>query len=86
MQRHDPRTGGALKFASERLKDDEEVVTAAVETNGWAITHASPRLQKNARIQNIALSRVALRPEENERDAMLDFIKMLVTLDSAYES
>lgn len=39
------RRGLSLKYASERLKDDEDVVMAAVQQNRWAIKFASKRLR-----------------------------------------
>lgn len=41
---HDSRT--ALAYASDRLRDDPEVVEVAVEKNRWALEYASPRLRK----------------------------------------
>ena len=37
--------GSALEYASERLKDDHEIVLAAVTQNAWALAYASERLK-----------------------------------------
>ena len=39
------RHGDALAYASERLKDDEDVVLAAVTQHGHALGYASKRLK-----------------------------------------
>ena len=38
--------GDALQYASERLKDDKEVVLAAVNKDGIALDFASPGIQE----------------------------------------
>ena len=39
--------GQALKFASEALRNDKEVVLAAVKQNGYALHFASEKLKNN---------------------------------------
>ena len=38
--------GYALKFVSELLRNDKELVMEAVKTNGWALEYASELLKK----------------------------------------
>ncbi len=39
--------GGALKYASNDLKRDKEVVLAAVQNDGWALVYVSNDLKKD---------------------------------------
>ena len=41
------QNGADLKFASERLRDDEEVVLEAMRENRHAAVYASERVQKS---------------------------------------
>ena len=42
--------GGALAFASPRLRDHETTVLAAVGHRGWALQNASSRLQAHREV------------------------------------
>ena len=39
--------GAALQFASDRLKDDDQVVLTAIRAAPWALRCASGKLQAN---------------------------------------
>ncbi|MBR2969593.1 MAG: DUF4116 domain-containing protein [Clostridia bacterium] len=45
----------ALELLDEKLKDDEEIVLTAVETNGDALQFASSRLKKNVNVVYTAI-------------------------------
>ena len=81
---NNPYMGGPLKFASVRLRDNYDIVHAAVKTNGWAIQHASPRLRCNHQLQRVALTRVALNGQETAKQTMVRFLCMLNGLDSTF--
>jgi len=44
------RGGMTLRFASETLRDDDQVVRTAVGQNGRALQYASPRLRGNKKM------------------------------------
>ena len=39
------KDGGALEFASKRLKGDREILMQAVEKKGWVLCYASDELK-----------------------------------------
>ncbi|EGE4661066.1 DUF4116 domain-containing protein, partial [Salmonella bongori serovar 48:i:- str. 94-0708] len=41
------KNGGALKFASDRLKDNDFIFAMAVKNNKYAINYASDRIKNN---------------------------------------
>jgi hypothetical protein len=49
--------GGALEFASDRLKNDKAVVLAAVQDDGYALGFASPELKRDREIVMTAVTR-----------------------------
>lgn len=54
--------GVHIAYASERLKDDDELALAAVSTNGYAITDISYRLQSEKNIALEAVKNAAVLP------------------------
>ena len=64
--------GGALKHASEVLKDDEALVTTAVSVNGRSLEYASTRLRASARVVASALSSSPLALEFASRELQQD--------------
>ena len=46
--------GGALRYASERLRNDKKIVLEAVTNNGMALEFASEALKDNFKIVKIA--------------------------------
>ena len=48
------QNGRALKYASEELQADREVVLAAVQQNGDALTYASQELQAKLLLKSAA--------------------------------
>ena len=40
------RDGGALEFASARLKGDKDILMQAVEKKGWVLCYASEELKR----------------------------------------
>jgi len=47
----------ALEYASTRLKDDPEVVKAAVNNDGWALEYASTRLKDDPEVAEVAVEK-----------------------------
>ena len=47
------KSGSSLRFASNRLKDDRDVVLAALRNNPFAFVYASERLQKDKELKKI---------------------------------
>ena len=45
----------SLEYASDRLKDNEEIVKIAVQYNGYSLQYASDRLKDNEEIVKIAI-------------------------------
>jgi hypothetical protein len=80
-QEIDPRAGEAVAGLTSALLDDHATMESAIRNNGWDIRYASPRLQRDSELRNIALKHVALRPGEDPATAMLDFLHLLQDLD-----
>ena len=55
------QNGGALQYASTRLRNHKAVVTAAVSQNGLALVHASVRLKDDEEVVNAAAQGDALK-------------------------
>jgi hypothetical protein len=49
---------GALQYASDRLKDDAEIVRVAVQQDGDALQYASDRLKDDAEIVRAAIQQM----------------------------
>ena len=47
------KLGSLLRFVSDRLKDDKDVVLAALSNNPFAFVYASERLQKDKELKKI---------------------------------
>ena len=39
-----------MQYASDRLRDNKEIILEAVKINGWALKYASPRLKDNKEV------------------------------------
>lgn len=74
------RCGGALKHASEVLKDDDVLVTTAVSVNGLSLQHASSRLRASARTVAAALSSSPLALEFASRELQRDKNTVLIAV------
>merc|ERR1712151_1481691 len=53
--------GKALRLASDELKDNEELVNIAVESDGCALKYASDRLKRNCELLPRALKSCAVK-------------------------
>jgi hypothetical protein len=51
------QNGTSLKYASDRLKDDESIVMVAVQNRGYALIYASDRLKDNEAVVLSAVKR-----------------------------
>jgi len=65
-------TGTFLKGLSESMRDDEEVVSAAVMNTGMALEYASPRLRADKRIALLAVKSVGMAITFVEGEAYQD--------------
>lgn len=58
-------TGTALKYASETLRNNKQIVKAAVEETNWALKFASEEIKNDSEIKNLK--------QKNERNDGLPF-------------
>jgi len=77
------QNGVALRYASDELQADHEVVLAAVTKNGCALQHASRELKADREMVLVAVTQSgsALQYASNELKADRDFVLAAVTKD-----
>ena len=54
--------GRALRYASEQLKGDREIVSKAIAQTGWALRYASEELRSDTDMAALAMANTPFQP------------------------